>query len=161
MLIRQVKAADLDALVRLHACMDAEEKVLGCVVIHPATRQFIERKLADPCTTFLVAEHFGQIVGFAYGTFGADVLELQNVFVVPKWRLNGLARELLSRLFADTPANRARAFVLKGNIYHSFWTSLGFKVVRELVNAYEMDLDFAANSRNVREAGRQRLRLVG
>jgi N-acetylglutamate synthase-like GNAT family acetyltransferase len=161
MLFREARIGDWNALVNLHARMDAEEKALSCVVIHPATPEFIKIKLLDSRTRFLVVEDLDKIVAFAYGTVDGSVLEVQNVFVVPSWRRNGVAREMLSRLFSETPAKRARAFVLKGNIYHSFWTSLGFVVTRELVNAFEMELDFADGSRSVRKAPGQRLRLVG
>lgn len=141
--------------------MDREERALGCTVLHPATSEYIREKLSDPATRFLVMEHDGIVVAFAYGTLKGNVLELQNVFVAPLWRRYGVARELLSRLFATTAATRARAFVLKGNIYHSFWTSLGFRPVRELVNAYQLELDLTSESRDVRLPRAQRSRLAG
>lgn len=161
MRVRNAVQEDLSRLIGLHSGMDKEERALGCTVLHPATPEYIREKLADPATTFLVMEHDGIVVAFAYGTRKGNVLELQNVFVAPLWRRYGVARELLSRLFVTTAATRARAFVLKGNIYHSFWTSLGFRPVRALVNAFQVERDLGALSRDVRKQGCEKLRLVG
>ena len=143
--------SDWHELVVLHKRMDKEEKALGCVVLHPASDWFIFEKLEDPQTRWWVAEHDEMIEAFAYGTLNGTNLELQNVFVHPTWRHHGVAREMLSRLFAERRVKSATAFVLKGNIYMSFWTTLGFRAIRELVNAYEMKLDFATQRRNVRQ----------
>jgi N-acetylglutamate synthase-like GNAT family acetyltransferase len=150
MRLRDAELEDLDEVVAMHAAMDREEKALGCVCIHPATRDFIESKLLDPATQFLVAEHDRKLVAFAYGTLLGDVLELQNVFVRPLWRRNGVARLLLTRLFSELRASSARTYILKGNIYESFWKSLGFRVARELVNAFEMEMELNGESRDVR-----------
>lgn len=159
MLVRNATLNDLPSLIKLHDELTRLEKLFGCVCIHPASPDFIRGKLADAATTFLVADHDGSIVAFAYGTLNGDVLELQNVFVEPDWRMNGLARELLSRLFADERAQRARVHVLKKHLYNAFWTHLGFKTIREIVNAYELELDLSCGPRDVRKVGLRKNRI--
>ena len=153
MLVRNATPNDLPELTKLHAHLDHEEKLFGCVSIHPVTPDFIQQKLADPATSFIVGDHDGHVVAFAYGTLNGNTLDLQNVYVEPDWRMNGVGRELLSHLFADERAKHARVHVLKKNIYHTFWTNLGFTTVREIVNAFELELDFSRHARDVRRVG--------
>lgn len=60
-------------------------------------------------------------------------------YVLPEWRRQGLARQLLAAvLTAAKHPTTVHAFVLKGNRYLRVWLRMRFSIARELPKAYEI-----------------------
>ena len=101
--IRQATSDDIDAVLELQARLDAEGIGYG---YKPNTREFVAERLGP---LFFVAETDDRIVGFAYGSLhtseglavtpaGERYLEVDDIYVAPDLRSEGIGGRLLERL---------------------------------------------------------------
>ena len=111
--IRIATAADAAAFQHLNRCFNA--------VVTPMA--WIERALArdDNPETVLLAFVDGQAVGFGClrvarsACYATPVGEITEVFVLPKWRRQGIGKQLIARLVGVAHASGARDLVVIAN----------------------------------------------
>ena len=100
--LRSATRNDLDALTALYAAFFAEDGIAAEVV---AIRTNLARMLAQGSARIWVAEDAGEIVGLSSATstvgveFGLSV-EIEDLYVVPARRGEGLARRLIAEPLA-------------------------------------------------------------
>ncbi len=105
-MIRPALGADAEAVATL---INAINSLDGTPPANPMTAAVVVRDLIGPQARalLLVAEHDGQVVGFATAGFiydaerHADALMLLDLYVLPDSRRHGLARALMARLAAE------------------------------------------------------------
>ncbi|MDQ3485964.1 MAG: ribosomal protein S18-alanine N-acetyltransferase [Actinomycetota bacterium] len=99
-MIRAATEDDVDAIA------DLEVEALG---IDAWSRSLVAEGVAGrlPSISYLVAEHEGEVVGYAVASIVADLAELQRIAVAPAHRRGGLATALLDEVVGR--ALRARA----------------------------------------------------
>ncbi|HZS58523.1 MAG TPA: arsenic resistance N-acetyltransferase ArsN2 [Gemmatimonadaceae bacterium] len=117
--MRAATAADLPAVERLLAAQNLP--VVG---------------VADAITTFVIAEHRGEVVGVAGLELCCDNGLLRSVAVAPAWRNRGLARALVSRVIAEAEERRLHAMYLLTTTAMHYFPKFGFvETTREAVPA--------------------------
>ena len=146
MRIRPARAADLPAvsrlaaeLVRLHHRYDPPRFLL-VEPVEEGYQWFFSREVKRKDAIILVAEdEAARIVGYAYGTLEGrdwnDLLDacgkLNDLYVDPSARRQGIARALVTEMFAALKARGAPRVVLlsawKNPEAHAFFESLGFR----------------------------------
>ena len=126
-LIRPAAPADLKAigrlgalLVRLHHGFDPDRFIAAMPQTEHAYGSFLARQLDEPNIIVLVAEHGGEVVGYAYaGVEGNDYMSLRgpagvlhDIVVDPAHRGHGIGRVLLDATLAALEAKGAPRVVL-------------------------------------------------
>jgi amino-acid N-acetyltransferase len=92
--------------------------------------------VAEAITTFVVAEHRGELVGVAGLELCCDNGLLRSVAVAPAWRNHGLARALVSRVIAEAEERRLHAMYLLTTTAAHYFPKFGFtETAREAVPA--------------------------
>jgi ribosomal-protein-alanine N-acetyltransferase len=66
-----------------------------------------------PTVRYLVAEHDGDVVGYAVASYAGDIAELQRIGVSPALRRTGLASALLAEVVAEAPRTGADRLILE------------------------------------------------
>ena len=82
--------------------------------------------VADAITTFVVAEHRGELVGVAGLELCCDNGLLRSVAVAPAWQKQGLARTLVSRVIAEAEERRLHAMYLLTTTAAHYFPKFGF-----------------------------------
>ena len=82
--------------------------------------------VSDAITTFVVAEHRGELVGVAGLELCCDNGLLRSVAVAPSWRSQGLARALVSRVIAEAEERRLHAMYLLTTTAMHYFPKFGF-----------------------------------
>ena len=146
MQIRPARPADLPAvsrlaaeLVRLHHRYDPPRFLL-VEPVEDGYQWFFSREVKRKEAIILVAEDdAARIVGYAYGTLEGrdwnDLLDacgkLNDLYVDPSARRQGIARALVTEMFAALKARGAPRVVLlsawKNPEAHAFFESMGFR----------------------------------
>jgi len=146
MQIRPARPADLPAvsrlaaeLVRLHHRYDPPRFLL-VEPVEDGYQWFFSREVKRKGAIILVAEDdAARIVGYAYGTLEGrdwnDLLDacgkLNDLYVDPSARRQGIARALVTEMFAALKARGAPRVVLlsawKNPEAHAFFESMGFR----------------------------------
>jgi ribosomal protein S18 acetylase RimI-like enzyme len=144
--VRQAAPADLDALMGLY------EQLTG--TLHepvpepqPDPREVIDRILADPARSLLVAETEGQIVGTVDVLIAANLTHhaqpwalVENVVVAERARRRGAGRALMLRAIElAREAGCYKVNLISGNERtgaHDFYRSLGFEAIGQGFKAY-------------------------
>lgn len=83
--------------------------------------------VADAITTFVVAEHRGEVVGVAGLELCCDNGLLRSVAVAPAWQKQGLARALVSRVIAEAEQRRLQAMYLLTTTAARYFPKFGFE----------------------------------
>lgn len=138
--IREARADDVEAIVRLLAASAEEQGALDALCVDAET---LRREGFGPAPRVhaLVAEADGMPVGLAlyYFTFSTwtsvNGIHLEDLYVVPSWRRRGVARMLMARLAKIAAAEECRRFdwfVLRANTgARRFYESLGAGVAED------------------------------
>lgn len=138
--IRDARAEDVEAIVRLLSASAEEQGALGALCVDADT---LRREGFGPARRFhtLVAEAGGELVGLAlyYFTFSTwtsvNGIHLEDLYVLPAWRRRNVARILMVRLAGIAAAEGCRRFdwfVLKANAgARRFYESLGAAVAED------------------------------
>jgi ribosomal protein S18 acetylase RimI-like enzyme len=106
MLIRQAAESDTQSISRLHQQWFEEGSVYGFV---PESEEHI---LAAPSPYLLVAESNNEVIGFISGALhssagvavipeGESYLEIDDLYVSPEYRRQGVGGELITQLLAQ------------------------------------------------------------
>ncbi len=82
--------------------------------------------VAGAITTFVVAEHRGELVGVAGLELCCDNGLLRSVAVAPAWQKQGLARTLVSRVIAEAEERRLHAMYLLTTTAAHYFPKFGF-----------------------------------
>ncbi len=99
LVVRQAALTDLENLVPL---LDGYRQFYGRASDMPAAREFLRARFALGDSVLFIAEADGQPAGFAqlYPSFSSALLArtfiLNDVFVLPALRRNGIARQLVA-----------------------------------------------------------------
>ena len=119
--VRRLELGDLDAIERI-------EKVSYPA---PWSRSMFSGELGKPGTVGLGAVTDGRLVGYVIISRYVDAWHVMNVAVDPDYRRRGIARRLLTRLFADTRANAHRGYTLEVRVSNTdairLYETLGFR----------------------------------
>lgn len=100
-MILEARLEHADAIAEL---FDSYRQFYGRTADRGASRRFIEDRIKDQSSTLFLALHRSQPAGFAqlYPTFSSLQMRrafvLNDLFVAPRFRKRGLARELLSEV---------------------------------------------------------------
>lgn len=105
-LIRQAVESDVQSISRLQQCWFEEDSVYGFVPEGP------EHVKAALNAYLLVADTVGEIVGFISGSIhksegmavipeGESYLEIDNLYILPEYRRQGIGSRLLDRCLAQ------------------------------------------------------------
>ena len=151
--IRNARRGDVPSLLLLWAAMMEENARLDPrLEIHHDAREHMSRTLSawvdDPTRVVLVAEEGRRIaVGYAAGTVGhgngiqepKTLGQVTDCYVLPARRRRGVGRRLAGRLFdllGERGADSVRLQVVAKNAASlSFWTSLGWEPLEEILEA--------------------------
>jgi amino-acid N-acetyltransferase len=82
--------------------------------------------VSQAVTTFVVAEHRGEVVGVAGLELCCDNGLLRSVAVAPAWQKHGLARALVSRVIAEAEERRLHAMYLLTTTAAHYFPRFGF-----------------------------------
>lgn len=138
--IRKATGADLGAVQRVlvetwHATYDdlfGREKVDELTAAWHAM-PVLERQLASPDATRLVAERGGAIVGTALATRAGDHVKLDQIYVVPAAHGTGVGQALLDAVVAAVPVLPVRLEVEPRNARAiAFYAKSGFARIGEV-----------------------------
>jgi ribosomal protein S18 acetylase RimI-like enzyme len=125
--IRRAAPADLPAigrrgalLVRMHHDFDAARFIPATSETPRGYASFLGTQLDEPDVVVLVAEHDGEVVGYAYaGVEGMDYMSLRgpagvlyDIIIDPAHRARGIGRLLLDEAIAALAARGAPRVVL-------------------------------------------------
>ncbi|MGY2873366.1 [ribosomal protein S18]-alanine N-acetyltransferase [Marmoricola sp. URHA0025 HA25] len=66
-----------------------------------------------PTVRYLVADHDGEVVGYAVASYAGDIAELQRIGVAPAVRRTGVAGALLDEVIAHGPGTGADRLILE------------------------------------------------
>jgi [ribosomal protein S18]-alanine N-acetyltransferase len=120
--IRSMTSDDLDAVLEL------EQRCH----LHPWTREIFARELAYELSETDLLLLGGQLAGYIVSWLVADEVEIQNIVTNPELRRQGLARILLSYVFArsmELGAKRALLEVRADNLAAiTLYEQLGFQI---------------------------------
>ncbi len=132
--IRFATARDADVIVQFVRALAEYEREPEAVEVTPAAMR-AQMESADPPFECLIAEQDGVAAGFAlffrnYSTWrGRPGLFLEDLFVTPEYRRNGIGRALLQRLAAisvERGYGRMEWSVLDWNTpAHDFYRAIG------------------------------------
>jgi GNAT superfamily N-acetyltransferase len=136
--VRPATVDDVELLHRFSIDLATYEDAPGAVTASP---QSLARDGfgQDPQFAALIAERAGKPVGFALYTFNYSVwtaargIFIEDIWVVPEERRNGVARALMQALARECVAKGYRRIdlnVLDWNPARGFYERLGFKWIR-------------------------------
>ncbi len=145
--IRPAVEADLDAIVELWFELMEHHRQINDRFWQPAPdaaekmRAWLGEEVRDPARCLLVAELQGQVVGFIHGQMSGGPPpvaprrdgEITDLYVVPAFRRQGLARALVEALSGWFGGQGAEKIVLSAAVDNAeaggFWRALGFEPV--------------------------------
>ncbi len=82
----------------------------------------------------------GEVLGYVHYSASVDALDINSVFVFPKYRKKGLAENLLSQVFIDAKNRRIDKIFLEVRESNtpaiSLYEKLGFKIISERKKYY-------------------------
>jgi len=145
-IVRRATSADLPTIGRLGALLIAEHHAFDSrrfLAARPRTpvdyASFLGTQLEDPDVAVLVADHDGDVVGYAYAAMeGYDYMALRgpagalhDVIVDPAFRRRGVGRLLLDAALAYLKSRGAPRVVLSTAVQNEpaqrLFASLGFR----------------------------------
>jgi len=107
----------------------------------PWSEHLLARKMEDPSTIFCVAEHEGQVKGYAILQLIHPEAELINIAVAPTARQQGLGRKLLETILHKTAAKQIETIHLEVRESNQaaihLYRALGFQPVGLRKHYYE------------------------
>jgi GNAT superfamily N-acetyltransferase len=120
---------------------------------HPGFLEYSGVAVAEGRTR-VAAIPSGEAVGFASIAFSGDFVELEDLFVEPKWMRQGVGRRLVEDAVAQARAWGVRRIDVTANPHAlGFYAKVGFVMdgdVKTLFGAgYRMHLDTASNGKRV------------
>jgi ribosomal-protein-alanine N-acetyltransferase len=120
--LRRLEARDLDTV----------EVIERASYPTPWSRSMFAAELRKPSALALGAyAESGDLVGYAFVSRYVDAWHVMNVAVAPEHRCQGIATELLQRLFAVTSADQRRGYTLEVRVSNTdairLYERLGFQ----------------------------------
>lgn len=129
-MIRTIKFDDLDAVYNL------ETRLFP----NPWPKSFFQHDLMSGDSVGLVAEHDGQLIGYAMATLTGDGFHVTNIGIDMKHQRRGLGKELMNQLEALAKAKGSHYVFLEvrtnNNAAITFYEKLGYTILFTRRNYY-------------------------
>jgi len=134
--IRDAAIADMAALSGVYRRSSlSNEGHRPILLAHPETLEFSDLAVREGRTRAAVAE--GEIVGFASWLGVGDAVEIEDLFVEPRWMRRGIGRALVLDMIAIARGRGTGRVEVTANPHAlAFYEKAGFVVYREVVTRF-------------------------